>query len=144
MTPHQRNLPNPHPLLNIRWRHSLAQSYHELGNLLHVDHIFSIFVVAGLNDLGTAGDLQRLLLLHALLVGRNVPQIRRGQARIRFLDACCERSREIGYKQRGYNLWWKYFQQTRVQCYLPIFSFTRFCVSLISCSIFRNSFTYGP
>mmetsp|Transcript_22292 Transcript_22292/g.53383 ORF Transcript_22292/g.53383 Transcript_22292/m.53383 type:complete len:281 (-) Transcript_22292:263-1105(-) len=61
-----------HALLHIRRGDPVAEPDHELCNLLHVDHVLCLVRVRA-DDLGAARDLQRLLLLHHLLVGHEVP-----------------------------------------------------------------------
>jgi hypothetical protein len=99
------NAPNPHPLLDIRWRNTVSQPNDKLCDLLEVDDILVLFVGVGLlalredgqgrcvwssreaDDLGAPSDLQRVLFAHALLVGGKIPQVRRSESSVRFLDA---------------------------------------------------------
>ena len=81
-----RVLPNPHALLDIRWTDALPELDHEFGYLLHVDDVLAfVGVLFILNDLCTSGDLQRMILLHSLSIGCDVPQMGRCQSGIRFL-----------------------------------------------------------
>jgi hypothetical protein len=60
-----------------------------LGDLFDVDDVLSGVVRrVGLDDFGAARHLQRLLLLHRLLVGHRVPLRRVRKPRVRLLDAC--------------------------------------------------------
>merc|ERR1719319_1024510 len=76
---------DPHTLLDIRGRHRVGEVHHELGELLHVDDVLGV-VAVGVDDLGAASYLERLLGLEALLVGGEVPEGRRRQAGVRLLD----------------------------------------------------------
>lgn len=80
------DVPDTHALLDIRRADALAQVDDELGDLLDVDDIFALFrILLVLYDLRTPCDLQRLLLLHALSVGGDIPEMRRRETRIGFL-----------------------------------------------------------
>ena len=63
----------------------LASSRLAGAHLFDVDYIRRIFG-ARVDYFGAARDLQRLLLLHHLLVGGQVPQAGRAQAGVRLLD----------------------------------------------------------
>lgn len=81
-----RVLPNPHALLDIGWTDALPQLNDEFGYLFDVDDIFAfVGILFILNDLCTSSDLQRMILLHSLSIGCDVPQMRRCQSGIRFL-----------------------------------------------------------
>ncbi len=61
--------PYSHALLYVRWSDLVTQADDELGNLLDVDDVLGVLWGVWVDDLGAAGHLQRLLLLHHLLVG---------------------------------------------------------------------------
>ena len=77
------NVPYPHALLNIRRTNSLSQVDDELGDLLDVDEVLALVrILLILDDLGTSCHLQRLFLLHALSIGCNIPEMRRGETSV--------------------------------------------------------------
>jgi hypothetical protein len=75
-----------HPLLDVGGRDAVAERDDELGDLLHVDHVLGVVGVRR-DDLGAARHLQRLLLLHHLLVGDEVPLRGRREAGVELLHA---------------------------------------------------------
>lgn len=103
--------PHPHALLDISGSDSIAQSDNKLCDLLDIDDILILLVRIGLcarsarrcrrrrigsisvrrretNDLGAARDLERMLGRLTLFVGGEIPQIGRGESRVRLLDPC--------------------------------------------------------
>lgn len=83
------DLPDSHAFLDICRTHTLAQVDNELGDLLHVDHIFALVrVLLILNDLSAACYLQWLLLCHSLPVGGDIPKVWRCKTGVGFLGTC--------------------------------------------------------
>ena len=99
--------PDTHTLLNIRGCDTLSKTHDKFGNLFDVDDILVLLVGAFLalsgasrvygasscrcirvhrDDLGTARDLQGVLLSHTLPVNGKVPQVGRGKPSVGLLD----------------------------------------------------------
>lgn len=109
------NAPDPHPFLNIRRSHPVSERYHELRNLLDVDDVLVLLVCVRLlsrsesgrggvlvkaDDLRATGNLERVLLRHALLVRCQIPEVWRRETGVELLDAWQEEKVRNG-KQRG-------------------------------------------
>ena len=75
-----------HALFDVGGRHALPEPHDKLGELLDIDHVLGVIGVR-VDDLRAARDLQRVLLLHHLLVGDKVPLRRRRKPCVRLLDA---------------------------------------------------------
>ena len=71
-------------LLDVGRRHLVAKTHHKLRKLSDLYHVLRLFR-SGIDNLGAACDLQRLLLLHHLLVALNVPLAGWRQASVRLL-----------------------------------------------------------
>jgi len=103
-----RCLPNTHALLNIRRGDTISEADNELCNLFYVDDILVLFVCAFLalnsakrvdglsgsgkvgihgNNLGTTSNLEGMLLLHALSICRDVPEVWGSETSVGFFDA---------------------------------------------------------
>ena len=80
-----------HSFFNICRRHSISESHHELGYLFNVDHVLRV-VRVGSDYFRASSNLQRLLLLHHLLITHEVPHRRRSEAGITLLDTCTSQS----------------------------------------------------
>lgn len=85
---------NTHTLVNISWRHFVAQRDHKLGHLADIDHVFGV-VLPGIDNFGAAGNLQRVFFLHHLLIRHQVPLCRSCKSRLRFFDACVRGRRRM-------------------------------------------------
>mmetsp|Transcript_28844 Transcript_28844/g.47779 ORF Transcript_28844/g.47779 Transcript_28844/m.47779 type:complete len:215 (+) Transcript_28844:1014-1658(+) len=77
---------HPHALLDISRSNPITESDDELSDLFDVDHVLGV-VSVWVYDLCAASNLQRLLLLHHLLVGNQIPLRGRCKSGIRLLYA---------------------------------------------------------
>jgi len=147
--------PDAHALLDVGRRDAVSEGDDKLGDLLDVDDVLVLLVGVGLlarrergrrrvlvelEDLCAARHLERVLLAHALLVGREVPQVGRREARRELLDACERASEREGVSQRAAAR----LGEVREDDDAPIFSLTRFWTSLMSFSASLRRLAYGP